>query len=103
MEITLVNVLAPLLGYLAMLWLIFHDRQRLPASTALEAVWRRRRLLATSISLILAIGVIPLVLVSSGLLVLVFYAIPLSIGAIAITSLAVYAARVAAKHTSAIR
>jgi hypothetical protein len=102
-EVTLVNVLAPLLGYLAMLWLIFHDRQRLPASTALEAVWRRRRILATSITLILAIVVIPLVLVPIGLLFWIFYAIPLGIGGIAITSLAVYAARVAAKHTSAIR
>lgn len=102
-EVTLVNVLTPLLGYLAMLWLILHDRRRLPTSTALEALWRKRRILATGSTLLLATVVIPLFLLSLRWIVLAYYAITLSMGGVAVSSLAVYAARVAAKHTSAIR
>ena len=103
MELSLTNVWTPLLGYLAMLWLLLHDRRRLPSSNSLEALWRKRRILATGLTLLLATVVIPLFLVGNSWFVWAFFAISFGMGAIAVTSLAIYAARIAAKHTSAIR
>jgi hypothetical protein len=85
-----------------MLWLILRDRQRLSTSTPLEAVWRKRRLVATGLTLFLTIIAIPLFFTSLTWLVWALWAVGFSVAAIAVTSLAVYAARIAAKHTSAL-
>ena len=97
------NAWSPLLVCLGMVWLIMYDRHKMALSTPLEATWRKRRMLVAGLALLLFAVSVPLVLVDFGWILWAYIAISFSIGALAVTSLAIYAAKVAAKHTSAIR